>query len=77
MSLSLASATLFVADHLTIIRVQSLKCHYRVAVEDEKLTIYGPGVEEELEYGEEGHAFLLLFDPEARAIAAVLLFEEG
>lgn len=73
MSLSLAAITLFNADHLTVVRVQSSRCHYRVSIDKETATIYGPGVKEEYELEDLGP---LTLPPEAQAIIAVILFEE-
>lgn len=77
MSLSLASKTLFNSDHLTVVRVQTLKCHYRVSVESDRLTIYGPGVEEEVEFEDlENKVAFTGLSAEAKALLAVLYFEE-
>ena len=75
MSLSISSIGLFNADKFTIVRVQTLKCHYRVAVhrEDECVTIQGPGVEETYSFDELGPSTL---SSEAKALIAVCLFEE-
>lgn len=73
MSLTLASKTIFNADHLTVVRVQSSKCHYRVSITDTTATVYGPGVEEEYEVGSLGPEGL---PAEALAIIAVVIFEE-
>ena len=74
MSLSLASLTLFRGEGFTIVRVQSSKCHYRVNVEAEKATVQGPGVDFEVDTRTLG---LHEYPPEAIAIMAVLIFEEG
>lgn len=74
MSLSLAAKTIFNADHLTVVRVQSLKCHYRVSISDGVANIMGPGVNEEYELADLGP---LELPAEAQAIIAVILFEEA
>lgn len=73
MSLSLASHILFTGENVTIVRVQSSKCHYRVGVDEDCITVYGPGVEHEVD-----SVFHKInnYPPEAQAIMAVLLFEE-
>ena len=72
MSLSLAAITLFTGENgLHIVKVQSARCHYRVAVEPDCVTVYGPGVEEEFE------VLFPSLSAEAQALATVLLFEEA
>lgn len=77
MSLSLATAILFTNTEtkMIIVKVQSLKCHYRVAIEEEQITLYGPGVEET--YDPEELPLFFKLTPEGQAMLAVLLFEEG
>lgn len=74
MSLSLASLTLFRGDGFTIVRVQSSKCHYRVNVDESSATVQGPGVDHSIDMRALN---LSSYPPEAQAIMAVLMFEEG
>lgn len=78
MSLALSSVILTDLDHLTVVRVQTLKCAYRVSVLSDRLTIYGPGVEETYEFDDlEVKIAFEGLKPEAKALLAVFYLEES
>jgi len=59
-----------------VYKVNSKNATYRVVVAENLVRVYGPGVEEEYEVAQDGD-IPPAFSNEARAIAAVLLLEEG
>jgi hypothetical protein len=61
-----------------VYKVNSKNTSYRVVVAADLVRVYGPGVEESYEVGSDGDGDIpASFGNEARAIAAVMLLEEG